>query len=174
MIKYESLAQLTDAARDNATQKYKIIEPYINDEQTLKVIAENKSIPVRTLGLWVKKYREQGLVGLARQSRCDKGLPRQYESPLQKTIEGIYLKKPMLSGANIHKLITEYCHQNKLKVPSYRSVCRVIFNIPDDMVILGHKEVRLINNNMTCYTFAPLSIQMSYGRPIMYCSIMMR
>jgi len=135
----ESLAQLSDDERDRATQKYKIIEPYINDEQTLKTVAENKSIPVRTLGLWVKKYREQGLVGLARRSRCDKGLPRQYESPLQKTIEGVYLKKPMLSGANIHKLITEYCHQNNLKTPSYRSVCRVIFNIPDDMVLLGQQ-----------------------------------
>lgn len=139
MDDFKSLTQLSDDERDSATQKYQIIEPYLNAEKTLKLVAENKSIPVRTLGLWVKKYREQGLVGLARQSRCDKGLPRQYESPLQKTIEGIYLKKPMLSGANIHKLITEYCHQNNLKVPSYRSVCRVIFNIPDDMVLLGQQ-----------------------------------
>ena len=91
MSKYESLAQLTDDERDSATQKYKIIEPYLNDEQTLKVVAENKSIPVRTLGLWVKKYREQGLVGLARQSRCDKGLPRQYESPWKCNIKSAFI-----------------------------------------------------------------------------------
>ncbi len=86
---FESLVQLTDDERDNATQKYKIIEPYLNDEQTLNLVAENKFIPVRTLGLWIKKYREQGLVGLARRTRCDKGLPRLYAPTLQKTIEGI-------------------------------------------------------------------------------------
>jgi len=139
MDDFVTLAQLRDDEREDATQKYKIIEPYINDEQTLKVLAEKKSIPIRTLGLWVKKYRSHGLVGLARQSRCDKGLPRQYGTTLQKTIEGIYLKKPMLSGANIHKLITEYCRQKNLKAPSYRSVCRVIFNIPDDMVLFGQQ-----------------------------------
>lgn len=139
MDDFESLVQFTDDERDIAIQKYKIIEPYLNDEQTLKLVAENKSISIRTLGLWVKKYREQGLLGLARRTRCDKGLPRQYESSLQKTIEGIYLKKPMLSGANIHKLIIEYCHQNNLKAPSYRSLCRIIFNIPDDMVLLGQQ-----------------------------------
>ncbi len=139
MDDFASLTQLSDDERENATQKYQIIEPYINNVQPLKMVAKNKSIPIRTLGLWVKKYRAHGLVGLARQSRCDKGLPREYGSSLQKTIEGLYLKKPMLSGANIHKLITEYCHQNNLKAPSYRSVCRIIFNIPDDMVLLGQQ-----------------------------------
>lgn len=139
MDDFKSLAQLSEDERDRACQKYKIIKPYINNDSLLKVIATNSSIPVRTLGLWVKKYREQGLVGLARQSRSDKGLPRQQETILQKAIEGLYLKKPMLSGANIHKLITEYCHQNNLKAPSYRTVCRVIFNIPDDLVLLSRQ-----------------------------------
>lgn len=139
MDDFVSLTQFSDDERDKACQKYKIIEPYINNGATLKVIATTTSIPVRTLGLWVNKYREHGLVGLARQSRCDKGSSRQCETTLQKTIEGLYLEKPMLSGANIHKLITEYCHQKNLKAPSYRSVCRVLFNIPDDIVLLSRQ-----------------------------------
>lgn len=139
MDDFMSLAQLNDDERDKAYQKYKIIEPYINNEQTLKLVSKHKSISVRTLGLWIKKYREQGLFGLARQSRCDKGLPRQYESLLQKTIEGIYLKKPMLSAASIHKLVVEHCHKNNVKAPSYRSVCRIIFNIPDDLALFGRE-----------------------------------
>ncbi|MBA3535680.1 MAG: DDE-type integrase/transposase/recombinase [Tatlockia sp.] len=142
MDDFASLTQLSDDERENATRKYQIIEPYINGEQLLKKIAEYKSIPIRTLNLWVRKYRTHGLVGLARQSRCDKGLPRQYEITLQKLIEGIYLKKPMLSGANIHKLITVHCHKKNLKVPSYRSVCRVIFNIPDDLLLLGRQGTK--------------------------------
>ena len=139
MDDFMSLAQLNDDERDKAYQKYKIIEPYINNEQTLALVSKHESISVRTLGLWIKKYREQGLVGLARQSRCDKGLPRQYESLIQKTIEGIYLKKPMLSAASIHKLVVEHCHKNNLKAPSYRSGCRIIYNVPDDLAILGRE-----------------------------------
>ena len=139
MDDFMSLAQLNDDDRDKAYQKYKIIEPYVNNEQTLKLVSKHESISVRTLGMWIKKYREQGLVGLARQSRCDKGLPRQYESLLQKTIEGIYLKKPMLSAASIHKLVVEHCHKTNVKAPSYRSICRIIFNIPDDLALLGRE-----------------------------------
>lgn len=133
-----SLTQFSDDERENATRKYQIIEPYINGEQLLKAVAENKSIPIRTLSLWVKKYHTHGLAGLARQSRGDKGLPRN-DSTLQTAIQGIYLKKPMLSGAAIHRLIQDYCQKKNLKIPSYRSVCRVIFNIPDDMLLLGQQ-----------------------------------
>lgn len=139
MDDFAPLTQLSDEERDNACQKYQIIEPYINDKVLLKTIAKNSGIPIRTLGSWIKSYHDHGLTGLVRKSRGDKGLPRQYDAILQKTIEGIYLKKPMLSSANIHTLIKEYCNKNNLKVPSYRSVCRVISNIPDDMVLLGQQ-----------------------------------
>lgn len=98
MDNFVSLAELSDDERDKACQKYQIIEPYINDEVLLKTIAKNSGIPIRTLGSWIKNYRSHGLAGLVRRSRGDKGLPRQYDAILQKTIEGIYLKKPMLSG----------------------------------------------------------------------------
>jgi putative transposase len=134
-----SLTQFSDDERESATQKYQIIEPYLTGKQSLKLLAENKAIPIRTLNLWVKKYRTHGLVGLVRQSRGDKGVPRQLDATLQTAIEGIYLKKPMLSAADIHRLILDYCHKKNLGIPSYRSVCRIIFNIPDDMVLLGQQ-----------------------------------
>ena len=118
MDDFMSLAQLNDDDRDKAYQRYKIIEPYVNNEQTLKLVSKHESISVRTLGMWIKKYREQGLVGLARQSRCDKGLPRQYESLLQKTIEGIYLKKPMLSARSHGEML---CQVNPRQLSSRRS-----------------------------------------------------
>ncbi|RUQ79166.1 helix-turn-helix domain-containing protein [Legionella septentrionalis] len=93
MDNFASLTQLSNDERENVCQKYKIIEPYINNGATLKAIATTTSIPLRTLGLWVKKYREHGLVGLARQSRCDKGTLRQCETTIQKAIERVISKK---------------------------------------------------------------------------------
>lgn len=94
-------------------------------------------MPIRTLNLWVKKYRDNGLVGLARQLRGDKDRPRTYDSMLQKTIEGLYLNNPKLSSANIHRLIVEHCKQINIKVPSYRIICRIIHSIPGDLKMLG-------------------------------------
>ena len=45
----------------------------------------------------------------------------------------------MLSAASIHKLVVEHCHKNNLKAPSYRSGCRIIYNVPDDLAILGRE-----------------------------------
>lgn len=139
MDDFLSLTQLTDDEREKACEKYRIIESYINNETTLTNLAKTKSIPVRTLRSWVKKYQAAGLTGLARQQRSDKGTPRQFDQALQKTIEGIYLKKPMLTISNIHGLIKEYCHKHNIKPPGYRSICRVISKIPDDLVLLARE-----------------------------------
>ena len=131
------LSQLNEEERDRAYQKYRMIEPYINKTSTLKSISSTSGTPMRTLSLWVKKYRSGGLVGLARHSRSDKGNPRTYDAELQKAIEGIYLNKPLLSRSNIHRLIIKYCHHKNIKEPGYRVVCRIITSLPDDLVILG-------------------------------------
>lgn len=49
MDDFASLAGLSDEERDKAYQKYRILEPYINDKALLKTIAENNSILIRTL-----------------------------------------------------------------------------------------------------------------------------
>ena len=71
-----SLAGLTEEDRKYVFDKYKIIEPYINNQGTLKEIAQRNTIPRRTLSSWVNKYKEYGLVGLFRQVRRDKGAAR--------------------------------------------------------------------------------------------------
>ncbi|MDR3502814.1 MAG: helix-turn-helix domain containing protein [Legionella sp.] len=169
MDNFVSLAELSDDERDKACQKYQIIEPYINDTVLLKTIAKNSGIPIRTLGLWIKNYRSHGLSGLVRQARGDKVLTRQYDAILQKTIEGIYLKKPMLSGANIHTLITEYCNKNNLKVPSYRSVCGLSPIYPMTCYFWVSREAKHTGNNMICCTFVRLTSPMSYGKLTTSC-----
>lgn len=131
------LVQLSEAEKEQAYQKYKIIEPYLHGSATLTSIAQSQTFPLRTLTSWVKRYRQFNLVGLARQSRNDKGKLRKYDDTLKKAIEGFYLKNINLSCVNIHKFITEYCQQQSLMAPSYRSVCSIINNIPEDLIVLS-------------------------------------
>lgn len=69
--------------------------------------------------------------------RVDRGTPRNCDATLKKVIEGNYLKNPTLSVSSIFKLIKEYCIEKNIKTPSYRSICRIISNIPDDIALLN-------------------------------------
>ncbi|MCB9092563.1 MAG: DDE-type integrase/transposase/recombinase [Halobacteriovoraceae bacterium] len=137
MTALKSLLQMSDQERAAAEQKYKMIAPFLNKTSSLKKISEKSGVPIRTLNLWLKKYREGGLKGLARKTRDDKGIFKIYDEELQKRIEGIYFKNPELSSASIHKLISEYCEQSALKVPSYKTVYKIVNSIPDDMSVLA-------------------------------------
>ena len=133
------ITELDEEQRQDAYKKYQLIEPYLNGTLKLGDIARNKQIPIRTLSLWLKKYRQNGLLSLARKQRHDKGIIRKCNNELMQSIEGLYLKNPTLSRKNIHTLVQKYCSLNNIKVPSYRTVCRIIDNIPDDIILLSTK-----------------------------------
>ncbi len=135
----KALANLEFEERNSAFEKYKIIEPYINKIANLKSIAKTKGIPLRTLTLWCKKYNQLGIIGLARKTRDDKGQIKSCDVELQKSIEGLYLSNPDLSYATLYRLLINYCHTTNSKIPSYRTVCRIIENIPDSLVTLSTK-----------------------------------
>lgn len=67
----QTLTSFSDQQRIDAMKKYKIIEPYLNKQETIKEIAIENKIPTRTLYRWVQKYEHDGLVGLIRRTRTD-------------------------------------------------------------------------------------------------------
>lgn len=52
-----NITNLSSKERDGAQEKYKIIAPYVNNSRSLKSISKESSIPLRTLTLWVKKFK---------------------------------------------------------------------------------------------------------------------
>lgn len=133
-----SISNLTVEERDRAYQKYQLIEPYLNNNCSLKSISKKSNIPLRTLSSWIEKYKRDGLLALARQSRKDKGALRKLNQEIVKIIEALYLEYPASSRANIYRLLLNYCEKNKITVPSYRSICKIISLIPDDLTTLSH------------------------------------
>src|SRR5699024_12405926 len=68
-----SLTSYSEEKRTEAMHKYDIIQPYLAGNQLLRLIANEKSIPYRTLQLWVEKYAKHGLKGMIRKKRADAG-----------------------------------------------------------------------------------------------------
>ena len=89
-----TLFNISEKNRDEAHRKYKIIEPFLNKTDFIHSISAKSGIPMRTLNLWLKKYRDHGLQGLARKNRKDKGISRSYDVDMKKRIEGMWLNNP--------------------------------------------------------------------------------
>jgi len=102
----------------------------------------------------VHRYRKDGVVGLKRKQRSDKGIRQNISTELAALVEALVLKKPPISLAAIHRKITEVAKKKKEAIPSYRIVRDIAQGINPALVLLAHEgskaynqqyELRLLN-----------------------------
>jgi putative transposase len=91
-------------------------------------VAAQSGIPHRTLQRWVARYQAGGLVGLARRQRADRGQSR-FPEPLRLLAEGLALRTPVPSAAQVHRQVTAVAEREGWPVPSYSSVYAIICGI---------------------------------------------
>jgi putative transposase len=60
----DELASLDQSARGNALERFRIIQPCLEQDGSLSVIAKEAGIPYRTVHRWISRYRQFGLAGL--------------------------------------------------------------------------------------------------------------
>lgn len=122
--------------------KFKIIQPYLDKTSTLISISENGGISIRSLHRWVNQYKKNGLEGLKSKPRKDTGCYRDLPLNLVHMIEGMALQKPKRTVASIHRQIALYADNNKLSVPSYSLVSKIVNKISPDLITLAHDGVK--------------------------------
>jgi putative transposase len=136
--KPSSLAHLTEAERERALVRFKIIRPSLGEGVPLTEVARQSGIALRTARRWVKCYREEGLAGLGRKGRADKEKPR-LSSSLREVIEGLALQKPRLSVAAVHRKALLLAEKQGETPPSYSSVYRVMQRLDPALLTLAHE-----------------------------------
>src|SRR5437763_10262234 len=114
-----SLNSLPDEARSRALARFQIIRPYLEDGVPLTRIAQEKGLVLRTARRWVDRYRREGLTGLARKERGDKG-QRKLTPALRQLIEGLALRKPRMPTATIHREVADAARKMGQEPPSYK------------------------------------------------------
>ena len=143
-MKKRSLTELTDAEREKALCRYRLIQPFLEEGIPLTKIAIHSTESISTLRRWVQRYRNNGLTGLVRQPRGDKGIPRKITDGTKHLIEGLglALSNPSLSVASIHRQMIKYSNDNGLLSPSYRTVYDIVKAIDPALKSLsrGSKE----------------------------------
>jgi len=134
-----TISDLTQSQKDEAQRKYRLIQPFLQNERTLASICNEHNIPLRTARTWVSLYRRSGLAALARKQRIDEKINHGFPEELYQLIEGLYLQSPHLSYAAVYRKIKEYQIAQQSPCPKYRTICKILSNIPESMLTLAHE-----------------------------------
>ena len=136
----DQLAGLTEDARKLALERFRLLQPHLEDDHPLKAVAATAGIPFRSAQRWVSLYRQFGLTALARKKRTDTGKHREISVRLKEAIEGIALQKPPIPVAAICRQVRRLAQDLGEEPPSYWLVYRIVAALPADLVALLSNE----------------------------------
>src|SRR6266568_8128691 len=112
------LTSLTDSQLAQAQNRFIIIRSGLEDGITQAQVARTHNIPAPTVRRWMKRYRDNGLAGLAdAATRSDKGKSRRLPPDAIALIEGLALQTPPRSMATIHRQVTAVALEQGWKPP---------------------------------------------------------
>jgi putative transposase len=140
------LTAYSEDQRQKAMDKYKLIDQYLNNEKSLKTIAEEAGILIRTLQYWISQYQQFGLKGLIRKSRTDSGRFK-IEKEVLEEIKNLILNNKRNSVTSIHRKICETCKKNNWKQPSYYQVYSISKSLSPGLKKLAYEGKKEYQNN---------------------------
>ena len=113
----DELASLDQSARETALERFQIIQPCLEQDRSLSVIAKEAGIPYRTVHRWISRYRQFGLAGLARKPREDRGKRRALPPQLLEITEALALQSPPMPIAAIHRRVCQVAVDYRQRSP---------------------------------------------------------
>ena len=124
--------------RAEAMRRFAVLRPHLEDDVPLARAARDADVPPRTAQRWLARYRQDGLAGLARAERADRGRRRLPEN-LIRVVEGMALAKPPPSAAAIHRRLADLAAERGWPVPAPRTVQAIAAGIDPAMRTLAHE-----------------------------------
>lgn len=114
-----------------------MLRPHLEDGVPLTRAAAAEDVPPRTARRWLARYRADGLAGLARPERSDKGR-RCQPADLVALVQGLALRRPAPSIAHIHRETLRLAGDQGWAPPSYSTVQSIIAALDPGLVALAH------------------------------------
>lgn len=142
----ESLANKTEEQRATALSNFQLLRPFFEEGIPLTQVAKSVGLSLRTARRWVSAYRRDGLMGLCRKTRTDKG-SRHYSTIVQQLIEGLALQKPQLSAAAIYRKVAAMAKEKGESAPSYSSVYACIQRLEPALLTLAHAGTKAYSDS---------------------------
>jgi putative transposase len=92
----QELSGVSEAARDLAMSRVRLIQPYLEQGRSLQLVAADANLSFRTAQRWASQYRKLGLGAFVRKSREDRATRRVVSQKIKAVIEGLALERPPL------------------------------------------------------------------------------
>ncbi len=128
---------LSEHERRQAWERYKRIRSCLDAGVLATTVAREQGLSARTIERWVARYRRDGLTGLARLPRADRGA-RHFPEDLVRLIEGLALRKPAPTAAAVYRQVVGVAEREGWPTPSYSTVYAVIRHLDPALVTLAH------------------------------------
>lgn len=114
-----------------------MLRPFLEESVPLACVAREHGLVLRTVHRWLRRYRREGLAGLARKTRSDKH--RKKLSPaFCQMIEGLALQNPRPSAATVHRRAIEAARELGEPPPSYSLVYALVREMEPALLTLAH------------------------------------
>lgn len=136
------LAGLSEQARELALDRFRLLQPHLEQQRPLHLVAGEAGIPLRTAQRWVALYQRYGLTALVRSPRKDRGEHRGVSAQIKEMIEGLALQKPPLPIAALHRQVRRLAQQLGEEPPNYWTVYRIVRDLPADLLTLAHQGTK--------------------------------
>jgi len=134
----DELAGLSEDARKRAMERFRLLQPHLEQNEPLVAVAKAAGLAYRTAHRLVSQYRRDGLVALVRKKRTDRGQRRAVSDKLKAAIEGLALQKPPLPVSALHRRVIKLAQEIGEPPPSYGTVFNIVRGLPSDLVTLAH------------------------------------
>lgn len=118
-------------------RRWAVLRPHVQDGVLLAVAAREAGVPLRTAQRWLARYRADGVVGLARTARADRG-QRRVPAELVRLIEGLALSRPRPSVATIARRVVRAATAQGWPAPSYSTVHTIVAELDPHLLTLAH------------------------------------
>jgi putative transposase len=135
------LTALSEGQRSQALRRWRILRPHVEDALPLARAAADAGVPERTAQRWLARYRAEGLAGLARSARADRGR-RRFPTALVALVEGLALRRPAPTAAQVHHQVAAVAAGQGWPVPAYGTVYAIIRGIDPAMCMLAHEGTK--------------------------------
>src|ERR1700735_1605672 len=126
----DELAGLSEESRKLALDRFRFLQPHLEQGCPLRPLAAEAGIAFRTAQLYVAQYRGFGLAALARKNRDDRGARRAVTEKVKEAIEGLALQRPPLPVTALYRQVQRLTHDLGEQPPSYSVVYDVVHKLP--------------------------------------------
>jgi putative transposase len=135
------LTDLPEGRRAAALVRFRRLRPVLEDGAPVARLARALGVARGTVQRWVARYRREGLAGLARRPRADRGRPR-LSPALRQLVEGLALERPPRSAATIQRRAAAVAAARGWPAPSYKQVYTLVRRLDPALVSLAHEGPR--------------------------------